>query len=159
MLLLASYDIVFQEIPGEVTLALNLAGCPNRCPGCHSAHLQENVGEPLDDGLLEGLLERYGRAVSCVGFMGGDGDPGEVNRLAALVRRDTGLKTAWYSGRSEISPAIDIANFDFIKTGPWIEELGGLDSPSTNQRFWRVEADGTLGDATALFQKKDRFAE
>ena len=40
MLKYAGYDIVFQEIPDEVTLALNLSGCPNGCPGCHSPHLQ-----------------------------------------------------------------------------------------------------------------------
>ena len=38
------FDVVFQEIPGEVTLALNLSGCPNRCAGCHSPHLWEEVG-------------------------------------------------------------------------------------------------------------------
>ena len=36
MLKYAGYDIVFQEIPDEVTLAISLTNCPNRCPGCHS---------------------------------------------------------------------------------------------------------------------------
>lgn len=161
MLLLASYDIVFQEIPGEVTLALNLAGCPNRCPGCHSPHLRDATGETLDDKLLKGLLARYGGAVSCVAFMGGDGDPAEVNRLAALVRGGSGLKTAWYSGRATLSPAIDLANFDFIKTGPYDPDRGGLDSPdTTNQRFYRVEGsapDRKMVDATELFRKKMLF--
>ncbi len=141
MLLLASYDIVFQEVPGEVTLALNLSGCPNRCPGCHSPHLREAVGEPLDDELLTGLLARYGNSATCVAFMGGDGEPAEVNRLAALIHDTANLKTAWYSGRAELSPAIELANFDFIKLGPYDPERGGLDSPdTTNQRFYRIEA-------------------
>ena len=63
MLRLASFDVVFQEIPGEVTLALNLSGCPNRCAGCHSPHLGEEVGEPLDDNLLNSLLSGYGNAL------------------------------------------------------------------------------------------------
>ena len=63
MLRLASFDVVFQEIPGEVTLALNLSGCPNRCAGCHSPHLWEEVGEPLDDNLLNSLLSGYGNAI------------------------------------------------------------------------------------------------
>ncbi len=87
MLFLASYDVVFTEVPGEVTLALNLAGCPNRCEGCHSPHLQQEVGETLDDAMLDGLLARYGDSVTCVGFMGGDGDPAAVARLAREVRR------------------------------------------------------------------------
>jgi anaerobic ribonucleoside-triphosphate reductase activating protein len=157
MLLLASYDIVFQEVPGEVTLALNFASCPNNCPGCHSPHLREAAGEPLDDELMKGLLARYGVAVSCVAFMGGDGTPAEVNRLAVLVK-NAGLKTAWYSGREELSPAIQLENFDFIKLGPYDPGHGGLDNPGTNQRFYRVEEDegnGThkLIDATSLFRK------
>ena len=54
----ASFDIVFQEIPGEVTLALNLSGCPCHCPGCHSQHLWEDIGEELNAELLDGLLDR-----------------------------------------------------------------------------------------------------
>jgi anaerobic ribonucleoside-triphosphate reductase activating protein len=159
MLLLASYDIVFQEVPGEVTLALNFASCPNNCPGCHSQHLREAVGERLDDELMEGLLARDGDgAATCVAFMGGDGSPAEVNRMATMVKA-AGLKTCWYSGREELSPAIDLANFDFIKLGPYDEAHGGLDSPTTNQRFYRVEDNPatetrSLIDATALFRKK-----
>lgn len=153
MLLLASYDIVFQEVPGEVTLALNLSDCPNRCPDCHSSHLQEAVGEPLDEALLTGLLDRYGVAVSCVCFMGGDGDPGEVARMAALAGARTGIKTAWYSGRAEIPEAVDPRIFDYIKLGPYVAARGGLEKEGTNQRFYSVGEDGTLTDMTALFRK------
>jgi anaerobic ribonucleoside-triphosphate reductase activating protein len=153
MLLLASYDIVFQEIPGEVTLALNLAGCPNGCLGCHSPHLREDVGEPLDETLLGGLLERYGSSVTCVCFMGGDGDSQEVVRLAAAVRRETGLKTAWYSGKPELPTEFFVDNFDYIKLGPYIESLGGLDSPTTNQRLYRID-NGHITDITDFFSRK-----
>ena len=96
---IASYDIVFQEIPGEVTLALNISGCPNRCPGCHSPHLREDIGEELTDELLDALINQYRTGITCVCFMGGDQDPDEVARLAAHVRAQ-GLKTAWYSGKN-----------------------------------------------------------
>ncbi|MDR2937002.1 MAG: anaerobic ribonucleoside-triphosphate reductase activating protein [Rikenellaceae bacterium] len=155
MLRLASYDMVFREVPGEVTLALNIAGCPNRCPGCHSPHLQEETGELLDDALLAGLLDRYGVAATCVCLMGGDVDPAEVARLAVLVRSTAGgrLKTGWYSGRAVLPEAFPLSDFNFIKLGPYVKALGGLDRESTNQRFYRVE-DGKLIDLTATFRKK-----
>ncbi len=152
-MLLASYDIVFQEIPGEVTLALNLSGCPNMCSGCHSPHLREEIGEPLDEELLVGLLERYGAAATCVAFMGGDADPREVERLSLFVRRRTGLKTGWYSGKPALPEDMAVENFDYIKLGPYVESLGGLDSPATNQRFYRVE-NGRMTDMTDAFRKR-----
>ena len=75
MLRYTDYDIVFREIPDETTLAVNLAGCPNRCPGCHSPQLQEPIGEPLTEEVVERLLARYGAAVTCFCLMGGDAEP------------------------------------------------------------------------------------
>ena len=156
MLRLASFDVVFREIPGEVTLALNLSECPNRCPGCHSPHLRETVGKPLDETLLEGLLAQYGTSITCVCFMGGDGDPREVARLSDRVRELShgALKTGWYSGREELPREVDRQQFDYLKLGPYVERLGGLDSPRTNQRFYRIGADGEMTDRTADFRKR-----
>ncbi len=144
MLRLASYDVVFQEVPGEVTLALNISGCPNGCPGCHSPHLRADTGEPLDEELLHCLLDRYGGTVTCVCFMGGDGEPHEVERLAKLAKALTGgrLKAAWYSGRGRLPEGFDGGCLDYLKLGPYIERLGGLRSPATNQRFYRRAAAG-----------------
>ena len=141
MLHMASYDIVFQEIPGEVTLALNISGCPNRCPGCHSPHLQEDIGEELTDDLLRGILQCYGASVTLVCFMGGDAAPNEVERLSAFIRHTTGekLKTGWYSGKTELPPDLNIGLFNYIKLGPYIEQLGGLNSDKTNQRLYKIQ--------------------
>ncbi|MBR6017850.1 MAG: anaerobic ribonucleoside-triphosphate reductase activating protein [Paludibacteraceae bacterium] len=154
MLKVASFDIVFQEIPGEVTLALNLSGCPCHCPGCHSQHLWEDIGEPLDEELLDGLLDRYGSQITCVCFMGGDQDPESVFQLADYVAA-RGLKVAWYSGRMEFPE--NNKTLTYLKLGPYIEHLGGLKSPTTNQRFYRREA-GEWIECTSLFQKST-FAE
>ena len=154
MLRLASYDIVFQEIPDEVTLALNLSCCPNRCPGCHSPHLREPVGEILDEDLLSGLIGQYGTSVTCICFMGGDNDPVQVERLSRYVRTQSAerIKTGWYSGRDALPVGLSARHFDFLKLGPYVERLGGLDSPTTNQRFYRIE-DGQPVECTHLFRK------
>ena len=151
----ASFDIVFQEIPGEVTLALNLSNCPCHCPGCHSPHLAEDIGEPMTEELLSGLIARYGAMITCVCFMGGDADPAEVARWAEWVKKlkikNYELKTAWYSGRTSF-PSNPRA-LDYIKLGPYIEALGGLKSPTTNQRLYKRVGE-QWEDITAVFWRK-----
>jgi len=150
-----NFDVVFAEIPDQTTLAINITGCPNRCPGCHSPHLMADAGEVLDDEALRLLLERYGGSVTCVCFMGGDADPFEIARLAGVVRQTVpSLKTGWYSGRPELPAGLAPQSFDFIKLGGWIEALGPLSSPTTNQRLYRVSSDGTMEDITCLFRKR-----
>ena len=145
MLKCYSYDIVCQEIPDEISLAVNISGCPNRCPGCHSPWLWEDEGKEMTEALLSSLLERYSSAITCFCFMGGDADPSEIQRLALWVKSlHPKLKTAWYSGRGSVPEGFDINCLDYIKLGPYVEALGGLKSPDTNQVLYRVMTDGTL---------------
>lgn len=144
-----NYDIVFQEIPDEVTLAINLSNCPNGCVGCHSPQLMDDIGEELSVTVLAELLERYGSSVTCVCFMGGDASPDAVFGLARFIKASSSLRTGWYSGRETMPSAVDC--FDYIKIGAYKEDLGGLKSPTTNQRLYKVLANGTVVDITHLF--------
>jgi anaerobic ribonucleoside-triphosphate reductase activating protein len=158
MLRFPSYDIVFQEVPDEVTLAINISNCPYCCKGCHSPHLQINTGELLNQAALTELLTKYGEAVTCVCFMGGDADPKEVERAAAFIQKTTNnrIKCAWYSGKAVFPEECSLQYFDYIKLGPYVDHLGGLDSPMTNQRFYRIE-NGKMVDMTSRFtNKRDR---
>ena len=145
MLKCYSYDIVCQEIPDEISLAVNISGCPNRCPGCHSPWLWENEGNEMTKELLSSIIGQYSAAITCVCFMGGDADPSEIQRLTIWIREEyPHLKTAWYSGRERIPEGFDISCLDFIKLGPYIEALGGLKSPDTNQALFKIQPDGSL---------------
>ena len=140
MLKIASYDIVFQEIPDEVTLALNLSLCPNRCHGCHSEHLQNDCGEILNEETLNCVYDKYKSSITCLAFMGGDNDPHAINKLAQHLRTvNPQLKIAWYSGQNDIDEQIELRNFDFIKIGEYIERLGGLKTPTTNQILFQID--------------------
>ena len=151
MLKYYNYDIVFQEIPDEVTLAVNITNCPHRCVGCHSPHLHRDIGTVLDAASLDGLLAKYGRQITCVCFMGGDRQPKDVAILAKHLRQNTKLKVAWYSG-NDIMPRY--ANlFDYVKVGGYKPELGGLRSRTTNQRLYRY-TNGRSEDITERFWKK-----
>ena len=145
MLKCYSYDIVCQEIPDEISLAVNISCCPNRCPGCHSPWLWSNEGEEMTEDMLSMLMDRYSAVITCFCFMGGDAEPMEVMRLAKLIKdRWPHLKTAWYSGKEALPEGFDIRSMDYIKLGPYIEALGGLKSPDTNQALYKIGADGEM---------------
>lgn len=145
--------IVFQEIPDEVTLSINISNCPCHCIGCHSQYLWEDVGKPLNAITLNQMLMEYESEITCVCFMGGDAATEELNALAEQTRRHyPTLKIAWYSGRQTLDPAIDLHNFDFVKLGPYVESLGGLSKPTTNQRLYRIE-NLNMNDITSKFWK------
>lgn len=154
MLKYVNTGIVFQEIPDEVTLAVNISNCPIRCPGCHSSYLWKDIGEELTPGVIDLWAKKLGPDITCISFMGGDSDPAEVDRLAAYVYKTyPEYKVGWYSGRQKLSVAINKENFDFIKLGPYESQLGGLKEKTTNQRLYK-KTDGEFRDVTSRFWKK-----
>ncbi len=155
MLKYVNTGIVFQEIPDEVTLAINISNCPCHCPGCHSHYLWEDIGMPLNTDAIDALIEKYGEDITCIAFMGGDSDPTGVNLLAQYIHEEHPLfKVAWYSGRIRISPSVKKTDFDYLKIGPYIKHLGPLKSATTNQRLYRQTPEGTFEDITARFWRK-----
>ncbi|MBQ9355809.1 MAG: anaerobic ribonucleoside-triphosphate reductase activating protein [Prevotella sp.] len=155
MLKYVNTGIVFQEIPDEVTLAINISNCPCRCPGCHSKYLWEDIGMPLDTSALDDFVIEYGRNITCIAFMGGDSDPKGVNLLAQYMHEEhPQFKVAWYSGRIRVPSEVNKADFDYIKIGPYIRHLGPLKSATTNQRLYRLADDGSFEDITYRFWQR-----
>lgn len=102
MLKYVNHDIVFQEFPDEVTLAINLSLCPNGCPGCHSAYLQGNVGDELTEERLRAILDNYIGEITCVGFMGGDNDPRGSCNSPVWFRKHT-LESSIQAGTAAVA--------------------------------------------------------
>lgn len=139
MLKYKEVQVTFEEVPSEVSLCINITGCPIKCEGCHSKHLWEDIGEELNIDSLTTLINKN-EGVTCIAFMGGDAHPEEIFELAKCIKETTSLKVCWYSGSSLYKDLNKyIKYFDYIKTGPYKEELGGLDSITTNQRFYEVK--------------------
>ena len=161
MLKYLNTQVTFSEVPDEITLCINITGCKIGCKNCHSSYLAEDIGEPLNLDNLVKLIEAN-QGITCIAFMGGDASPLDINTLAQWVKINYPLKVAWYSGRQELSKEIDLQYFGFIKLGPYIEELGPLNSKTTNQKMYKVVhnhyEDGTSGyeleDITYKFFKK-----
>lgn len=155
MLKYVNTGIVFQEIPDEVTLAINISGCPCRCPGCHSRYLWEDIGLPLNTSALDDFIAQYGTDITCIAFMGGDADPKGVNLLAQYLHEEhPQFHVAWYSGRIRIPAVVNKTDFDYIKIGPYIRHLGPLKERTTNQRLYRIGPDGEMDDITTRFWGK-----
>ena len=136
MLYFTREEIVWQEVPNEVSLAFLFSGCPLRCKGCHSADSwKTGLGSALTADYLAERLQRYAGLISCVLFLGGEWQPENLLPLLRQVR-GTGLQTCLYTGleRHEM-PEMLMPEITYLKTGRWVAELGGLDKPGTNQRF------------------------
>ena len=164
MLKYTDIAVTFREVPNEISLCINISGCPIHCPDCHSKELWEDVGKNLTSEVLNDMIEKH-KGITCVCFMGGDSHPEEVNELAKFIKRnlDPNILTCWYSGKETLTELTDLEYWDFIKLGPYIKERGGLDNPNTNQKFYEVKMTRkvdkhfnpiyTLEDITNLFQK------
>ena len=164
MLKYVDTKVVFRELPDEITLAINLSGCPCHCEGCHSPYLAGDIGTELNYAVLESLI-KSNNGITAICFMGGDGDPKAVYDLACMVRSDfPGIKIGWYSGRPKLPDwfyPLHNGNvvFDYIKLGSYISRYGGLDKPTTNQRLYEITLNEIAGydvkDITDLLRKTE----
>ena len=141
----ANTQVVFTEVPNEISLAINITGCTIHCKGCHSQWLWSNKGKELTEEELINLIEKN-KGITTVLFMGGDNFIKELADLAKDIKYHyPNLKVAWYSGRRDLDDSINsiikelMTYLDYVKVGPYVKQLGGLDSPNTNQRFYRID--------------------
>nr|DAO03049.1 MAG TPA: anaerobic ribonucleoside-triphosphate reductase activating protein [Caudoviricetes sp.] len=164
MLKYVDTKVVFRELPDEITLAINLSGCPCHCEGCHSPYLAGDVGTELDYAALEKLI-KSNTGITAICFMGGDGDPKAVYDLACMIRDSfLDIKIGWYSGRPKLPGWFyplrkESVVFDYVKLGPYIPKCGGLDKATTNQRLYRITLNDMgcydVKDVTNLLRKTE----
>ena len=148
---------LFTEVPGEITLGISITGCTIHCKGCHSRELWEDKGESLDVETLCGLLNQH-EGITCLLLLGGEHDIDALTELFMYAHKR--IKTAWYCGLDMIpNDKKGILRYlDWVKLGHFDVELGGLDSPITNQRFYKLYQDEggvIMADETNLFQKNN----
>ena len=137
----AMTSVVMEEIPGKVTLAVEISNCRGNCEGCHSPWLREDIGEVLDEAAIDRMFaDNFG--VNCFLFLGEGKDPETLKRLASYIRSRYGVSLAVYSGRMAVEDDFyDV--FDYVKVGPYIAALGPLNQSTTNQRLYHHRSDIT----------------
>ena len=135
-------DVVIEEIPDKVTLAVEISNCPGNCPGCHSPFLKEDIGKELTPQVIDRLIaENFG--INCFLMLGEGQAPEALRTLARHVRSaHPNVEVALYSGRKSVEDDI-FELFDYVKVGPYIEEAGPLNKPGTNQRLYYHRQDIT----------------
>lgn len=137
------FQIALQEVPGEISLCFSIAGCNIHCEGCHSPFLwKEANGELLTNKNFDKLLNQYQSFASCVLFMGGEWHEKELI-LFLKSAKEKNFKTCLYTGKESVSKEL-LSELTFIKTGKWLQDYGGLDTPTTNQEFIEVSTNKTL---------------
>ena len=132
---------VFAEVPGEIALGISISGCLIHCNGCHSRELWKDKGTPLTVEELQRLLDAH-KGITCLCILGGEHDIDSLIELFMYAHKK--IKTAWYCGLDMIpEDKLGIMQYlDFIKLGHYDHELGGLDSSTTNQKFYQIEHQG-----------------
>lgn len=143
-------QLVFQEVPDEITIAYALTCCPGTCEGCHSSELRANTGTELTEAVLRHSIENA-KFATCVLLLGGDNDIPQVVKTVEFIKSQ-GLKTAVYSGRSNVTEYWNLDALDYLKLGPWISRYGPLGSRSGNQVMYRRDS-GAWVDITYRFRK------
>ena len=85
----------------------------------------------------------------------GKGLPQEKHEFVSYAEyaHEKGLKTCLYSGHDTVIEKW-MHIFDYIKLGSYREELGTLDSVTTNQRMYRKNSHNNYEDITHLFWSK-----
>lgn len=171
---IVSYAVSMQEIPDHIAFVINIGNCIQGCKGCHSKDTMSYYwGESPKEVPLKKIIKKaskvhkLGATVCCI--MGGTTNYGVtreyltalIKALALIFEDGVGL----YSGSD---CPIDDEFYDnginyyyahhtpltYLKIGSYQKDLGGLDKPTTNQRYYVKESDGEWHDRTSLFTDK-----
>lgn len=141
---LADETITLQEIPDKISYAIEIGNCMQGCKGCHSGYLQK-ASCPYTT--LKNLLDKAEEAVkegaNAILLMGGTTNEIPLDDLITVINALADIAPVCvYSGSDDDDIHDTLCRksaLTWLKTGSYKQELGGLDSPTTNQRFYRKE--------------------
>lgn len=157
MLKYYNYEIVFREIPDEVSLYFNLTNCPNHCKDCHSKILWNDIGNILNEDIIDELLSKSQyKSITCFVFGGGDNDTQSIIKLSKYIKSKYHIKVGWYSGLTFEKDYLQdlIGIIDFVKMGKYDSKYGNLEHKTTNQRMFELnDKSKEITDITSKFFK------
>lgn len=167
-----STGITLTEIPDRITYFIELGNCTAHCVGCHSPYLADTVISPPDLAGVERMAARAAeQGANAIALMGGTTNGiSDDDLITILSTLSCILPVCLYSGSDDEERDKTIAReggVAWLKTGSYQEERGGLSSPTTNQRFYKmtdrfvvdnkgtlIQSSTTFHDITHLFQQQ-----
>lgn len=145
-ILVPVYDFgtTMQEVPNHISFFIEFGECTQQCKECHSPHLWRPIRQHMD---IEDIVSKAERMVemgaNAIVLMGGTTNNIPLGVLLMLIDKLAEIApVCLYSGSGDLKEDFFIAkysNLTWLKTGSYEDTLGGLQSPKTNQRFYRKE--------------------
>ena len=158
-------DITFNELPDKMAYAIELGACKQHCVGCHSPELQkEDVPlTPLLD-ILEAAQDAIDAGANAIVVMGGTNNKHITDESLIALLHDLSFiaPTGLYSGSDDEDQDKMIAmegHCTWLKTGPYVATLGGLESTRTNQRFYYISQSYCLDKNDNVVSVHPRFLD
>lgn len=164
-----SIAVSLNEIPDHIAIAIELGNCKQKCKGCHSPWngrtLNYKCWTELED-ILYQVNSQIKKGANAIVLMGGTNNNIPVeNLIEAINVLGCYAPIGLYSGLPDSADIHKVlktyTKLQWLKTGSYDAKLGGLDSPTTNQKFWEYDYDNMVWvDETCLFyQRKDNKIE
>lgn len=155
--------ITLTEIPDHLTVFFEIGGCKCKCKGCHSPHLNTPICKDLYTSIVD--MRTYAESQKAKGataivLMGGTNNYGvTIEKLIGAIKElskvlPVGVYSGLPCGASASFVLKDIEELQWLKIGDYKEDLGGLDSPTTNQKFFARSPLGFWENKTHLFRKE-----
>lgn len=134
--------VTLNEVPNKIAVYIEFNNCNLKCKGCHSPHLQSDyfVGDTVGTKeILSYVNKQVDNLANYIVLMGGDTNGVPKEDLYLLIDRLAEIAPVMlYSGSEDTSILTD-TNLTLLKTGGYIEELGGLLSSTTNQKVFKKD--------------------
>lgn len=156
--------ITLTEIPNRISVFFEIGNCTCHCDGCHSPELWDtNYTRPnmTVQEIVDYVDEQYKLGANAVVLMGGMNNK-DVSKdvftllLLELSTRQVGI----YVGSDDLEwlPLLPVR---WIKAGGYEKDKGGLDSPTTNQRFYEYDTTNRVWEdkTKEYFQRSDNNEE
>lgn len=151
---LVGKGVTLTEIPDHISVYFEIGGCVQQCHNCHSLHHQER-GDTVDvDYVVRYAIHQAEHGATACVLMGGTTSKylSKQNLAQVINRLSPILPVGLYSGAEVDDYFMSNKNLRWYKAGAYVEALGGLAAPTTNQQFYQRDKDGEWVLANGKFQ-------